>query len=85
MKTNKQVINDLVEYFLTQDPKVVARSLAATMIDLQRIVHIDELPDDERMCLRLRIGANVAALKKFAKDGPDGNLILHNLESGNGE
>ena len=81
MKTNKQVIAELTEYFLTQDPRVIAKACAANMIDIMRMWEFQTLPPDEQKSLMDRIYLNVEALKKFAKEGPDGNLQLHNMDS----
>lgn len=79
MKTNKEVIDKLTEYFITQDKKTIARSLANMMIDFNRIFYLKSLPEDERVLLNARIIANMLALRKFIKDGPDGDLILYNM------
>ena len=81
IKTNKQVIAELTEYFLTQEPRVIAKACAATMIDVMRMWEFQTLPIDQQKSLIDRIYLNVQALKKFAKDGPDGNLQLHNMDS----
>ena len=81
MNTNKQVIAELTEYFLTQDRAVVAKTLAATMIDVKRMWEFQSLPEEEQKCLLFRVQANVETIRKFAKFGADANLTLENLES----
>lgn len=81
MKTNKQVIAELTEYFLTQDPKVIAKACAATMIDVMRMWEFDKLTIPEKKSLMDRVYLNVEALRKFSENGPDGQLQLHNMES----
>lgn len=81
MKTNKEVIDALQDYFLTQDPKTMCRTLAALMIDMNRMMRLDELGVDERNNLLARMILNQEQLYKFIKDGPSGNVKLHNIES----
>jgi len=76
MKTNKEVIEKLTAYYCTQDIAVVSRALACAMIDFNRISHLNSLDKEERDNLILGIKKNAEALKKFVKDGPDGNLEL---------
>ena len=47
-KTNKELINELEAYFLTQDSKVIARTLAAMMIDIHRLMNMDTLGKNEK-------------------------------------
>lgn len=82
MKTNKEIINKLTKYFVTQDKEVVARCLASMMIDFNRIFHLKTLPADEKALLNARVIANVLSLRKFIKQGPSGDLNLHNWNSG---
>jgi len=69
-KTNKQVIEELTEYFLKSDPKEVARSLANFMLDIHRLTIIDALPEKERLNLCERIELNNKEFVRFAKEGP---------------
>ena len=80
MKTNKEVIDKLQEYFLTQDPKVVCRILANIMIDVRRIHWSHNLPEDELERLVERIKKNSEQLKDFIENGPRGNLTCGPLE-----
>lgn len=77
--TNKKVINELQEYFLKQDPKIVARFLANMMIDLNRLYSIEELSENERKCLEFRMEHNIQQLRNFAKYGPTDGLTLTNI------
>lgn len=70
--TNKEVINKLTEYYLTQDPKVVCRFLANCMIDINRFLNIDSLPIKEGEQLVERAMINMKAVKEYLKD-PEGN------------
>ena len=78
-KTNKQVIQDLKEYFLTQDPKIVAHILAGLLIDLTRLYNLHKLEQDERQNLFFRLDKNIEEIKKFIKNGPDSDLSFENL------
>lgn len=82
MKTNKEVIDKLTEYFITQDKKTIARSLANMMIDLNRIFYLKTLPEDEKALLNARVIANVLSLRRFIENGPEGDLTLHKWNSG---
>lgn len=80
MKTNKEVSDKLTEYFLTQDPEVVARILAANMIDLNRLYHFELLEDDERENLFRRLDHNIGQLEEFIKNGPMSDLKATHLK-----
>lgn len=80
MKTNKEVIDALIEYFLKQPPEVIARGLANSMIDIQRLYLFSECTNEEKKSLLYRTDQNIRALKKFVKDGPDGALIFKRVE-----
>ncbi len=81
MKTNKEVIRKLSDYFLTQNPGIVARVLANCMIDFHRIRNLDELPENEKDSLTFRIDANSQAVVDFVNNGPQGDLVPFNIES----
>lgn len=71
---NKEVVDNLIEYFLTQDKKVVCRLLANAMIDYNRLYFIDSLSTSELSSLTYRIEQNSIEVRKFAENGPDGDL-----------
>jgi len=81
MKTNKQVIDSLTEYFLTQDPRTVCRLLANHMIDAHRMFNFDNLPDPEKECFIFRMKKNEEYFQKYIESGSSGDIKLHNLES----
>lgn len=80
-KTNKHLIDELQKYFLTQDQKTICRTLAAIMVDLHRVNNFESLGLNERENLVIRMDFNSQALLKFAKYGPDGDFVCHNIES----
>lgn len=80
MKTNKKLIEELVEYFSKQDQKIVCRFLANAMIDLHRIRNISTLPAKELESLLFRIEHNSDELIKFSKYGVKTDLKLQNIE-----
>lgn len=80
MKTNKQLIDELQAYFLEQDPAIVARLLANSMIDLHRWKNFETLDDETLTNLIYRTTANSITLIKFSKEGPDGALSMGPLE-----
>lgn len=79
--SNKEIIDRLVKYFLTQDPRIVAQMMAAHLIDLNRIHHIHKLDESEKNSLLYRIEKNVEQLHKFIQYGPQGDLRVDNLNS----
>lgn len=81
MKTNKEIIDALQEYYLKQDPDVIARALAALMIDLNRIMCSESLPKDEKNNLIIRMNANRNELLKFINEGEPYDFKIYNIES----
>ena len=65
--TNKELMKRLTAYFLTQDPKTVARLLANAFLDFHRINTLDSLPTKETECLLKRIELNSKNLQRFAR------------------
>lgn len=76
---NKELIQRLVDYFLTQKPETVARGFAGAMLDMCRIRSMSDLPEDELACLLERIDKNAIEIHKFAKNGPSGDLNVHRI------
>lgn len=66
---NKELIDRLQAYFLTQDPNVVARILANYMIDMHRLCCVWEIPEEEQENLACRMSINSEKLQDFAKNG----------------
>ncbi len=65
--TNKEVVDKLQLYYLTQDPKMVARICANFALDLNRFLNIDDLDDDEKEDFLRRISFNVGEIYKFVR------------------
>ncbi len=63
--SNKEVMERLQEYFLKQDPAIIARALAGAMIDFNRFYYIDQISDDEEENLFFRLGKNCQGLQEF--------------------
>lgn len=80
MKTNKEVIDALQGYFLQQDPKIVARTLAALMIDMNRVSRMDYLKPMEKECLLARMIHNNNELLDFI-NGKREPMRYSNIES----
>lgn len=74
MITNKDVVQKLVDYFLTQNPEDVARLLANNLIDFNRIFHSKDLQEEEYNSLVKRIKINLDTLNDFVKNGAKGPL-----------
>lgn len=79
--TNKEVIDRLQEYFLNQDPKIVARLAGSLMIDLNRIVCASSMKEEELECLIYRMGQMRDELIKFIKNGPTGDIRIEIMNS----
>lgn len=80
MTTNKEISDKMTAYFLTQDPEIVARILAANMIDLNRLYHFELLEDDERESLFRRLDHNIEQLQEFIKSGSTSDLTIGHLK-----
>jgi len=63
--SNKEVGSKLIKYFLKQEPKDIARALAACMVDFNRIAHMHELDKEEMENLQMRVQLNVEELHRF--------------------
>ncbi len=72
--SNKEVIDKLQKYFLGQNKKFVARTLAEYIIDVHRWAIRDQLPSDEFDSLVARTKLNSETLLDFVKNGPKGNI-----------
>ena len=59
MQTNKEVIEELKSYLMTQSPEDVARMAANLFIDLNRFLYFEELSEDERVSLIHRTSLNI--------------------------
>ncbi len=81
METNKEVIDALQEYFLKQDRKKIARALANCMIDIQRFVNFDSLPEHEASLLITRAVANSKEIIDFVKEKKHHVLKLWEVSS----
>lgn len=78
---NKQAIEKIKEYCLTQDKENVCHALAALMIDINRIYYIDRLDEKERHNLQMRMKINIAEMQRFLIEGPDSDFKLMNIDS----
>ena len=67
---NKEVIDKLTAYFITQDPRQIALALASTMVDMHRLLLFRELDPEEKESLRVRCAANSEELIRFLNKGP---------------
>jgi enhancing lycopene biosynthesis protein 2 len=70
MKTNKEIIDALTEYFMDADKEVLARIVANNMIDFHRLRTVRQLPEQERECLLARMDSQEEQLIDFIKNGP---------------
>jgi hypothetical protein len=81
---NKQVIEKLTEYFMTQDKHLIARGLAGAQLDFYRYNKWDSLPTTELVCLHERTRLMAEEFEKFVRNGPDGDLKIVTMDSSNG-
>ncbi len=74
--TNKRVLEGLQKYFMeNSDFKTVSRLLANMLIDFNRMMAVESLPQEEQVILLARCHANLYQLNKFIRndfkgDGP---------------
>jgi hypothetical protein len=78
---NKEAIAKLKEYFLAQDRETVAYALASAMVDINRFMKLDRLPDKEVESLFRRGDIIVDQLVNFLQHGPSGDLKLVKMNS----
>lgn len=78
---NKEVMDKVTSYLLTQDPAVVARTCAALMVDINRIDMIESLPADEVECLFKRIALNSIELREFIEKGATKDFKIVRMNS----
>ena len=74
MMSNKDLLDKLTEYLLTQDVKVICRALANAMLDQHRIHNLIRLDPGTKIHLFKRIKLNAESLDDFYKNGPKGNF-----------
>jgi hypothetical protein len=75
--TNKELLDKLQAFLLTQDPNVVSRCFANHLLDMYRINNFSDLPQTEKDSLIKRIQLNASTLADFAANGPKGTLKQH--------
>jgi hypothetical protein len=78
---NKEVMDRLQAYYLTQDPSVVARALASILIDMNRLKHFGELADKEAQCLEIRLNLMMDELQDFVKNGAKHDMKIIKMNS----
>jgi len=73
---NKEIMDKLAAYFITQDPAVIARLAASLLIDINRIWHVENLQEEEMESLVERMEINLAQLNEFILNGPQQDLKI---------
>ena len=77
--TNKEMIDKLQEYFLKQDPSVVARMTANLLLDIIRFLTIEILTEDQAENLIYRSRYNASQVYHVLNDeNYKESLILKN-------
>lgn len=74
---NKEVSKLLQEYFLKQDPKLIARACANFILDLNRFINFKNISVEERSSLVERTKLNMKEVYNFLK--AEGSEELLNL------
>ncbi len=80
MKTNKEIIEELIEYYKKQDLETVCRTLANCQVDLNRWTNIHLCEHKERESLIKRTRINAKELQRFLREGGKESLTLGNLD-----
>ena len=65
LMTNEEVIDKLQAYFLTQDPKVVARLCGNCIVDINRFLNLSIIPHKEAINLLNRWKENIEDVQEF--------------------
>lgn len=71
---NKEALEKIKAFLLTQDPETVADVLAGHMIDVNRLANLKDLPEDERKNLWNRIHLNAQEIRRRIREGFTSNL-----------
>lgn len=70
--TNEEVMQKLSTYFLTQDPKIIARLASSLLIDIHALYNIKELQRDKQEALLKRVKDNIQTLHEFLYEENNG-------------
>jgi hypothetical protein len=79
--SNREIIKRLKEYFLENDPEIVAHLLASSMIDFNRLLHPEQMTPNEMECLWKRMKLNNDQLINFVENGPTHKLTFERMNS----
>lgn len=74
--TNKEMIEKLTNYFMSQDSLLVANSCAHLIIDLNRFYNFNDLSENERNDLFERVSYNLSEAVKAATSTNPSDLKL---------
>ena len=77
---NKEAIESLKKYLLSQNQKDVVHLTACMMIDINRFLNYDRLDMHERNSLLKRSKHNVKEMIKYLKNPQTASLILKQTE-----
>lgn len=67
MRATEELVDQIQSYLLLQDRKVVARHCAYLMIELHQLCYIDELIEDEKISLLIKIRLKLEELRETKK------------------
>jgi hypothetical protein len=64
-KNNKEILDELTDYFCAQDPRLIAQALAGCLLDIKRLINYSKIGPDEAECLQMRLKLNMKQLQEF--------------------
>jgi len=79
MKTNKEIIKELTDYFMKQPQELVCKMLAGTLVDLNRLKNIDQLEVNEKLSVLFRLEHNLDQLHEFIENGSRKDLKVETI------
>ena len=79
--TNKEAIQRLKAYFLSQDPETVAYLASSLLIDIGRFMRWDKLGQEEQASLLARSQANNQNTIRFLREGSSELLKVFKVNS----
>ena len=82
---NKESLQRLKEYLLSQPPEVVATICSGLMLDIHRYANFSQLSKHEVNSLVGRTLKNSEQVQNFIKNGPSGDIVVRKYNSETGK
>ncbi len=76
MKTNKEASATLQKYFLKQDPALIAEVCAWLIIDLNRVLYLNEFSEEEGRAFLDRLAVNMLEVSEIINGDDSRELRL---------